>query len=273
MKQLIAAASAVLAVSMMTWGQKAQLDTEKATTTYETYGAYVCQPNTILFSSTTSAETIGYLQPGEDITVLAKETRQVRVRNTLEVQTMAPQVKVRTTSGTEGWVMEDRVCKGNSPLKMQPVAELPEPEKYAVAFLPILTGDPSFAFLVAPDGKIGTIPMSRLGEATKAGYRPFNVADLLAITNAVAQEEKDLQRRITELSDDYSALVARYNRLAAINAVAVVAPLPTINERQIMRAMAFQSLLQQMSPERIQVQGTVQVQTMDCTKFPALCVR
>ncbi|HMD87027.1 MAG TPA: hypothetical protein VKO18_20240 [Terriglobia bacterium] len=111
--------------------------------------------------------------------------------------------------------------------------------------------------------------MANLGDAYKAGYRPFTVADLLAITNAFADEEKNLQRKTKELSEDYDALAARYNRLAAINSAAPVQPQPAVDERQAMRAMVFQSLLQRAFPA---APLRIQVQTVDCNKFPALCV-
>jgi len=156
------------------------------------------------------------------------------------------------------------------PLDLAPVVALPRPEKHAVAFLPLEPGHSkeSVAFLVAPDGKIGTIPMVRLAEAAKAGYRPFTVQDLLAITNAVADEEKNLQRRIKELSEDYDALAARYNWLAEVSSTPQVQPQPAVNERQAMRAMLFQALLQRSIPS---APVRIQVRTMDCTKFPALC--
>ena len=53
--------------------------------------------------------------------------------------------------------------------------------------------------------------MAKLAEAFKAGYRPFTVADLLAVTDAVAEDETKLQKRYKELSEDYDALAARYN--------------------------------------------------------------
>ncbi len=155
------------------------------------------------------------------------------------------------------------------PLDMAPVADLPHAERYAVAFLPLDKGNEGVAFLVTPTGKAGTLPMRNLAEASKAGYRPFTVADLLAITNAVADEEKNLQRRIKELSEDYDALAARYNRLAAINSANPVHPQPAFDERQAMRAMVFRSLLQRAVPAP---PLQIQVQTVDCTKFPALCV-
>ncbi|MBZ5562610.1 MAG: hypothetical protein LAP13_09320 [Acidobacteriia bacterium] len=154
-------------------------------------------------------------------------------------------------------------------IELAPVANLLQSENYAVAFLPIEKSKDSFAFMVSPSGKIGTIPMARLGDAAKAGYRPFTVADLLAIANAVADEEKNLGKRFKELSEDYDALAARYNRLAAVNAAAPVQPQPAVDERQAMRAMAFRALLQRAFPPPA---TRIQVETVDCTKFPALCV-
>jgi hypothetical protein len=155
--------------------------------------------------------------------------------------------------------------------ELMPLVSLPRPEIYAVSFLPLLKGNDSVAFVVSPDGKLGTLPMQSIGEAYKNGYRPFTVADLLAITNAIADEEKNLLKRTKELSEDYDALVTRYNRLAAINSAALVAvqPQPTVDERQAMRAMLFQSLLQRAIPAP---PIRVEIQRVDCTKFPALCV-
>jgi len=153
--------------------------------------------------------------------------------------------------------------------EMALVAELRYPEKYAVAFLPVKAGDESFAFLVAPNGRAGTVPMAKLGEAFKAGYRPFTVADLLAVTNAVAEDETKLQKRYKELSEDYAALVARYNRLAAVDAATPVQPQAAVDERQVMRAVLFRALLQRAFPPP---PSQIQVQAVDCTKLPALCV-
>jgi hypothetical protein len=91
----------------------------------------------------------------------------------------------------------------------------------------------------------------------------------LAITNAVADEEKNLQRKIKELSEDYDALAARYNRLAEINSTPPVQPQPAVDQRQAMRAMLFRSMLQRAFPAP---PLQIQVQTVDCNKFPALCV-
>jgi hypothetical protein len=144
-----------------------------------------------------------------------------------------------------------------------------------VAFLSIEPGKESVAFVVGPDGKALVVPMAKLAEAAKAGYRFFTVGDLLAVTNAVAEEESNLQKRFKELSDDYDALAARYNRLAAVNAATPVQPQPVIvqsqpaiDERQAMRAVLFQALVQRAFPTRSQIQ----VQTVDCTRLLALCV-
>jgi hypothetical protein len=152
---------------------------------------------------------------------------------------------------------------------LAPVAGLLQPERYAVAFLPLDKGNVGVAFLVAPDGRLGTLPIRDLTAALKGGNRPFTVADLLAIANSVADEEKNSQRKIKELSEDYDALAARYNRLAAINSANSVQPQPAYDERQAMRAMVFRSLLQRTLPAPPM---QIQVQTVDCGKFPALCV-
>jgi hypothetical protein len=141
----------------------------------------------------------------------------------------------------------------------------------AVAFLPLEMGhsNESVAFLVAPDGKVGTVPIAKLGPALKSGLRPFTVRDLLAIANAMAEEEDVLRKRYKELSEDYEGLVARYNRLAQISSAILVQPQPPVDERQLTRAMLFRSLLQRTIPKPpIQVQ----VQSVDCSKFPSLCV-
>ena len=123
--------------------------------------------------------------------------------------------------------------------------------------------------MVAPDGKIGTVPMSKLPDAAKAGYRPLTVADLSAIINGVSEEETTLLKRFKELSDDYNGLAARYNRLAAVSAANPVQSRQPVDERQAMRLMLFQNFLQRAIPGP---PSRVQVQTVDCTKLPALCV-
>ena len=122
--------------------------------------------------------------------------------------------------------------------ELAPVADLPHPERYAVGFLPLDKENEGVAFLVTPASKLGTLPIRDLAKAYKARYRPFTVADLLAITNSIADEEKNSQRKIKELSEDYDALAARYNRLAAINSAQPAQAQPVVDERQAMRAMA-----------------------------------
>jgi hypothetical protein len=190
-------------------------------------------------------------------------------------QTPAPQAEQPTTkersvvSAPEQAPQPATAQVQTEPLELAPVAALLHPERYAVAFLPQDKGNEGIAFLVTPAGKLGTLPIRNLAAAFNAGYRPFTVADLLAITNSVADEEKNSQRRIKELSEDYDALAARYNRLAVINSTPAVHPQPAVDERQAMRAMVFQSLLQRTFPT---APVRIQVQTVDCTKFPALCV-
>jgi len=155
--------------------------------------------------------------------------------------------------------------------ELQPVAALPRPEKFAVAFLALGVehSNEGVAFLVAPDGRIGTVPIAKLGPALKSGLRPFTVRDLLTIANAIGEEETVLRTRYKELSEDYDSLAARYNRLAEISSAAPVQPQPPVDERQLMRAMLFRSLLQRAIPAQPM---QVQVQSVDCSKFPSLCV-
>lgn len=153
--------------------------------------------------------------------------------------------------------------------ELMPASDLPGPERYAVSFLPLDKGNEGIAFLVAPDGKAGTLPIRNLSEAFKAGYRPFTVADLLAAANAVVDDQRNLQKRYKELAEDYDALVARYNRLAAVNTAVPVQTQPAVDERQVMRSMVFRALLQRTFPPP---PTQINVRTVDCTKFPALCV-
>lgn len=161
--------------------------------------------------------------------------------------------------------------------QLVPLIELPHPDIYAVSFLPIAKGSESMAFVISPAGQLGTIPMRDVATAYRTGYRPFTAADLVAIADSIANEEKNTQRRLKELSEDYDALVARYNRLASINSTPAVQPQPTVqsqpavDERQAMRMMLFQSLLKRTLPAP-PVRVQVQQQVVDCTKSPALCV-
>jgi len=217
------------------------------------YTGHVCGSDGLLFGSADKMHTVATLKVGETVSVVGRE---------------GDVLKVITAANQEGWMSYLWVCEGTPPLEMSPVADLPHPESQAVAFIPLAKGNEAVAFVVSPSGKIGTLPMHSIAQAYNSGYRPFTVADLLAITNAVADEEKNLQRRTKELSEDYDALAARYNRLAAVSSATPVQPQPAFDERQAMRAMLFRSLLQRAIPAP-PVQ--VQVQTVDCTKFPALC--
>lgn len=158
--------------------------------------------------------------------------------------------------------------QSNAP-PITPLVSLSQPEKYGMAFLSFEPGKEGLAFMVTPDGKLGTVPMSGLTDASKAGYRPLTVADLLAIINGLSEEETTLLKRYKELSDDYNGLAARYNRLAAVSAVNPVQVRQSVDERQAMRLMLFQNFLQRALPGPA---TQVNVHTVDCTKLPALCV-
>src|ERR1700682_6440212 len=132
--------------------------------------------------------------------------------------------------------------------QLTPLVDLSQPEKYGMAFLSFEPGKEGLGFMVAPDGKIGTVPMSKLPDAAKAGYRPLTVADLSAIINGVSEEETTLLKRFKELSDDYNGLAARYNRLAAVSAANPVQSRQPVDDRQAMRLMLFQNFLQRAIP-------------------------
>jgi hypothetical protein len=139
------------------------------------------------------------------------------------------------------------------------------PRNYAVLFVP-QSGE-GLSFLKAPDGTSGVVPISEVKRALEAGYRPITVGDLVDAADTDQKFLQNMQKRFSELASDYDGLVARYNRLAAINS-ASPAPTPMTSREQLrsmVGAMALQSFFQR-PPVR------VQLQVADCTKSPALCV-
>jgi hypothetical protein len=169
------------------------------------------------------------------------------------VATVSPQQKTSATVETPVGEPE-----------LTPLVNLSQPDKYGMAFLSFEPSKEGLGFMIAPSGKIGTVPMSKLSEAAKAGYRSLTAADLMAIINGVSEEATNLQKRFKELSDDYNGLAARYNRLAAVSAANPVQVQQPVDERQAMRLMLFQNFLQRAFPGP---PSQVQVQTVDCTKF------
>jgi hypothetical protein len=85
--------------------------------------------------------------------------------------------------------------------------------------------------------------------------------------DADAKLVQQLQRKLDDLTADYEAIVARYNRLAAINSTPPVQVQSGPDNRQVMKMLMLQSLFQ-----RRPAPLPIDVRTMDCTKFPALCV-
>jgi hypothetical protein len=151
------------------------------------------------------------------------------------------------------------------PQQAQPVhVEQSAPRSNVVAFLSMIPGQGGLALFRAPDGTGGTIPISEVKRALEAGYRPITVGDLVDAADADQKLVQNLQKRYSDLASDYDALVARYNRLAAINAAPPAAPQGASND-QLIRMLALQSLFKR-SPAPIQIQVT------DCTAYPALCV-
>jgi hypothetical protein len=154
---------------------------------------------------------------------------------------------------------------------LPPHIEQSAPREYAIMFVP--TAGEGLAFFKTPDGTSGVLPVSRVKEAFAAGYTPVTVGDIVDAADASAKTIQNLQKRLSDLASDYDALVARYNRLAAINATpaanAYVPPQETDDQatKRAMKLMLFQSLLSRTAPAR-----PIQVQVTDCTAHPALCV-
>ena len=200
---------------------------------------------------------VATLKPGTQVSVnYARGSSAHEVWITVGSGTVSPQQIPGTVQG-----------RSSAP-ELTPLVSLSHPEMYGMAFLSFEAGKEGLGFMVTPDGKIGTVPMSKLAEAGQAGYRPLTAADLMAIINGVSEEETNLLKRFKELSDDYNGLVARYNRLAAVSTANPVQVRQSVDQGQAMRLMLFQNFLQRAFPGS---QSQVQVQTVDCTKLPALC--
>jgi hypothetical protein len=124
-------------------------------------------------------------------------------------------------------------------------------------------------FFKAPDGTAVGIPVTEVKQAMEAGYRPVTLGDMTQVIDNYAKAIQNQQKQLTDLTSDYNALVARFNRLASINATtpAVTYSPPQVDEKQAMRLMLFQSLLSRTAP-----QTPVRVEVIDCKAYPALCV-
>lgn len=145
------------------------------------------------------------------------------------------------------------------------------PREDAVLFVSPAIGGEGFSFFKAPDGTAALIPIPEVRQALEAGYKPVTVGDILDVTDNYVKTIQDQQKRFSDLASDYNALVERFNRLAAINAVPAAtsyAPSQTNDEKRTMRLMLFQSLLSRTGPPP----PPVQIQVTDCRTYPALCV-
>jgi hypothetical protein len=146
------------------------------------------------------------------------------------------------------------------------------PTGNAVLFVSPAIGGTSLGFFIAPDGTTAAIPVSEVKQAMDLGYRPVTFGDLVQGIDSYVKTIQEQQKRFDELTSDYNGLVARFNRLAAINAstpAAAYSPAQSNDdEKRAMRLMLFQSLLSRTAgappPSRIQV--------TDCNAYPALCV-
>jgi len=145
------------------------------------------------------------------------------------------------------------------------------PNASPVLFVSPMVGGTGLGFFRAPDGTAAAIPVSEVKQAMDAGYRPVTFGDMVQTIDNYAKTIQDQQRRLDDLTSDYNALVARFNRLAAINSTTpAVAPARSQadDEKRAMRLMLFQSLLSRSAP----APPPVRVQVTDCTASPALCV-
>jgi hypothetical protein len=170
------------------------------------------------------------------------------------------------------WVNGHRVvlpsaATSRSPQQVGSQLEHSVPLNDAVMFVPPAVGQEGWLFARSPDGSTGVIPVSKIKEAFSAGYKPVTIGEVLDSFSADAKLVQSLQSKLADLTSDYDALVARYNRLAAVNATPLVQPQPTSDNRELMRSMLLRSLFQR-PPAPIQVD----VRTIDCTRFPAVCV-
>lgn len=145
------------------------------------------------------------------------------------------------------------------------------PSASPVLFVSPMVGGTGLGFFRAPDGTAAAVPVSEVKQAMDAGYRPVTFGDMVQTIDNYAKTIQEQQRQLNDLTSDYNALVARFNRLAAINSTTpAVAPARSQgdDEKRAMRLMLFQSLLSRSAP----APQPVRVQVTDCTASPALCV-
>jgi hypothetical protein len=133
-------------------------------------------------------------------------------------------------------------------------------------------GGQGLAFMTAPEGIAVVVPVNETRAAFEAGYRPVIVGDLLRGIGTYTQAIQDQQKKIDSLTAQYNDLAGRFNQLAAANRMdpSTYAKQQAADEKREMRLMLFQSLLARSAPP---TQVQMQVQTSNCTAYPALCVQ
>jgi len=146
------------------------------------------------------------------------------------------------------------------------------PPENTVLFVSPRKGGLTVAFFTTPDGSAVVVPVNEVQQAFQAGYRPVLVADLLRAAGTYMQAIQDQQKKIDDLTAQYNVLVGRFNQLAAANRMdsSTYAKQQAADEKREMRLMLFQSLLARTAPP---TQVQMQVQTANCTAYPALCVK
>ncbi len=146
------------------------------------------------------------------------------------------------------------------------------PPENAVVFVSPRLGAQGLAFMTTPEGAAVVVPLNETRAAFEAGYRPVIVADLLRGIGTYTQAIQDQQKKIDDLTAQYNDLAGRFNQLAAANRMdpSTYAKQRAADENSAMRTTLFQSLLARSAPPtRVQMQ----VQTANCTAYPALCVQ
>jgi hypothetical protein len=151
-------------------------------------------------------------------------------------------------------------------------AQQAAPPENVVLFVSPKLGGQGWGFMTAPDGTAVVVPINETRAALESGYRPVLVADLLRAVDTYTQTIQDQQKKIDNLTGQYNDLAGRFNQLAAANRMdpSTYAKQQAADEKRGMRLMLFQSLLARSAPP---TQVQMQVQTTNCSAYPALCVQ
>lgn len=146
------------------------------------------------------------------------------------------------------------------------------PKDYLVALLPIPPKSEGKWIAKTLDGSLKILPISSLDKEWEKGNTPVTLLGLIETEQNLLGQIELLQKKVKNLEDDYSLLVARYNRLASINSspAIVQAPPPQRSNTSdvLTQYLLFRSLIRTPTT-RMQMD----LRVSDCTRFPALCVQ